>query len=358
MTLRFSACILLLASTTLQAQWFNWSTPTVPRTTDGRPDLQAPAPHTLDGRVDMSGVWVSEGASGSLFDSSKIQGWALDAMLEQQKTFYTNDPRFHCLPSGPGSYPAGSTAEGFRRIVQHPDLIAILNADMTYRQVYMDGRQLEAEPILSNWLGYATGHWDGDTLVIESNGYNAQTWLNREGLPHTEQLRITERYRRIDFGHIELEVTYDDPGTFSETVQATINLINRGGGMLETICNESTTGQQHYIGEIAQAETEAVQVPLETLQKYVGTYQGIWLGNLITVEVTLEDGGIFLTRTPRYSDTGGNTDSAKSRLIAQSETTFDCTCGVGFIFTVGADDVANEVMEVHVSGAWSFKRIR
>lgn len=83
-----------------------------------------------------------------------------------------------------------------------------------------------------------------------------------------------------------------------------------------------------------------------------------WLGNLITVDVTLEDGGIVLNRTPRYSDTGGNTDSAKSRLIAQSATAFDCTCGVGFIFTVSADSAANEVMEVHVSGTWSFKRIR
>lgn len=359
MTLRFTAWILLLASTTVQAQWFDWSTPTIPRTADGRPDLQAPVPRTMEGRVDMSGVWVAEDASGSLFDTSKIQGWALDAMLEQEKSFYTTDPRFHCLPSGPGSYPAGPTAGGERRIVQHPDFIAILNGDMTYRQVYMDGRELEAEPILSTWMGYSTGHWDGDTLVIESNGYNAQTWLTREGLPHTDRLRITERYRRLDFGHIELEVTYDDPGTFSETVQATINLVNQpGSGMLEAICNESTTGRQHYSGEISQADSEAVQVPLETLQKYVGIYQGIWLGNLITAEITLEDGGIVLTRTPRYSDTGGNTDSAKSRLIAQSETAFDCTCGVGFIFTVGAEGVATEVLEVHVSGAWSFKRIR
>ncbi len=358
MKLQFTAGILLLASTTLQAQWFDWVTPTVLRTADGRADLAAPVPRTADGHVDMSGMWgPGASASGSLFDTSKIQGWALDVMLEQETNFYTNDPRFHCLPSGPGAYPAGGTTGGHRRIVQHPDYIAILNPDMTYRQVYMDGRELEAEPILSTWMGYSTGHWDGDTLVIESNGYNAQTWLTREGLPHTDRLRITERYRRLDFGHIEIDVTYDDPGTFSEPVQATINLVNQpDNGMLETVCNESTTGQQHYSGEISQADTEAVQVPLATLQQYVGTYQGLWLGNLITAEITLEDGGIVLTRTPRYSDTGGNTGSAKSRLIAQSQTAFDCTCGVGFIFTVGADGVATEVLEVHVSGAWPFKR--
>ncbi len=359
MVLRFTVWILLLVSTTVQAQWFDWSTPTVPRTADGTPDLTAPIPRTLEGLVDMSGVWTPEDARGSLFDTSKIQGWALDAMLVHETNFYINDPRFHCLPSGPGSYPAGSTTGGQRRLIQHQDYIAILTGEMTYRQVFMDGRQLEAEPLLTTWMGFSTGHWDGDILVIESNGYNAQTWLTREGLPHTEQLRITERYRRLDYGHIELDIIYEDPGTFTETVQATIQLVNQpDSGMLETICNESTTGQQHYSGEISQADTAAVQISLATLQKYVGTYQGTWLGNLITAEITLEDGGIVLTRTPRYSDTGGNTNSAKSRLIAQSETAFDCTCGIAFIFNVGADGVANEVMEVHVSGAWPFKRIR
>jgi len=358
---RLSAWILLLASTTLHAQWFDWSTPTIPRTADGKPNLSAPVPRTPEGRVDMSGVWNPSGnpATGSLFDTSKIQGWALDAMVKQEKNFYTADPRFRCLPSGPGSYPAGPTAGGQRRIVQHRDFIAILNPDMTYRQVHMDGRKLEVEPLLSTWLGFSTGHWDGDTLVIESNGYNSQTWLTREGLPHTERLRITERYRRLDFGHIKLDVTYDDPGTFRETVQASINLVNQpDNGMLEVICNESETGQKHYTGEISQVDSEKVQVPLATLKKYVGTYQGIWLGNLITVEITLEGDGIALTRTPRYSDTGGNTNSAKSRLIAQSQNAFDCTCGVGFLFTVGAGDIATEVSEVHVSGAWPFKRIR
>ena len=360
MRLRLSACILLLASTTLQAQWFDWKTPTIPRTADGKPNLQAPVPRTPEGRVDMSGVWGPDGsASGSLFDASKIQGWALEAMLKQEKTFFSNDPRFHCLPSGPGAFPAGSTAGGQRRMIQHKDFIAILNPDMTYRQVYMDGRKLEDEPALSTWLGYSSGHWDGDTLVIESNGYNDKTWLTREGLPHTEQLRITERYRRNDFGHLEVKVTYVDPGTFTEAVQATIHLVNQpDNGMLETICNESATSRQHYSGEISQAESEKVQVPLATLQKYVGTYQGLWLGNLITAEITLEDDGVVLTRTPRYSDTGGNTNSAKSRLIPQSQTAFDCTCGIAFEFKVGAGDVATEVLEVHVSGAWPFKRIR
>ncbi len=359
MASKLAAWLLLLAGTTVQAQWFDWSTPGIPRTPEGKPDLSAPVPRTPEGQVDMSGVWVPADARGSLFDSSKIQGWALDAMIEAENTFYTQDPRFHCLPSGPSSYPAGATVGGVRRLVQHPDYVAILNPDMTYRQVFMDGRALEDEPLILTWMGYSTGRWEGDELVIESNGYNERTWLTREGLPHTSQLRITERYRRHDFGHITLEVTYDDPGTFTEPVQATIDLVNQpDNNMLEEICNESETGQQHYTGHISQAERAVVEVPLETLQRYVGTYQGIWLGNLITVVVSLEDGGLILTRTPRYSDTGGNTGSARSLLIPQSQNAFDCTCGLGFVFTVGEEGIATEVAEVHVSGAWPFLRVQ
>ena len=358
MTLRFTTLILLLASTASQAQWFDWVSTTVPRTAQGRTDLTAAAPRTADGGIDMSGVWVPTAASGSLFDSSKIQGWALDVMLAHEQNFYTNDPRFHCLPSGPGSYPAGASVSGQRRMVQHADYIAILNPDMTYRQVFMDGRPLEAEPLLPSWMGYSTGRFEGDVLVIESNGYNDKTWLTREGLPHTDKLHITERYTRTDYGHITLQVTYEDAGTFTEPVQANIELENLGdNGMLETICNESATGQQHYSGEISQADNEVVQVPLETLQQYVGSYKGVWLGRQITTVFTVKDGALVLTRTPRYSDTGGNTDSAEYRLVAQSATAFDCTCGLGFIFSVGADGVATEVSEVHVSGAWPFKRV-
>jgi hypothetical protein len=354
----YTALLLLCASTTLQAQWFDWSSPSIPRTAEGRPDTSAPVPMAADGHPDLSGVWVPDDARGSLFDSSKIQGWALDAMIEAENTFYTNDPRFHCLPAGPSNYPAGASVGGQRRMVQHTEYMAILHPDMTYRQVFMDGRALEDEPPLATWMGHSAGHWDGDTLVIESNGYNDRTWLTREGLPHTEQLRITERYRRLDYGHMELLITYDDPGTFTETVEATVDLVlTPDGGMLEVICNESETGQQHYSGDLSQAELKVVELPESTLQRYVGTYQGPWLGNMIKAEIVLEDGALFLVRTPRYSDTGGNTQSAKSRLVAQSETAFDCSCGLGFVFTVGEAGVATEVSEVHVSGAWPFKRL-
>lgn len=360
MLLRLTSLPILLAlASPVQAQWFDWKSPTVPRTAAGEPDLSAPAPRTAEGLPDMSGLWVPADAHGTVFDDSRIQGWALQAMAEQENDFYRNDPRFHCLPSGPGSYPAGISVGGTRRIVQNPDVIAVLNPDMTYREIFMDGRELEADPLLPTWMGYSVGRWEGDTLVVMSNGYNDKTWLTREGLPHTAQLRITERYRRVDFGHIDLTITYEDPGTFTEPVQAIVNLEFRPDTqMLEVVCNESETGRSHYSGEISQANEKVVEVPQEVLEKYVGTYQGIWLGNLITAEVTLEDGELYLTRTPRYSDTGGNSDSDTSRLIPQSETAFDSSFGLGWIFNVDDDGQATSVSEVHVSGAWPFERVR
>ncbi|MDX1562634.1 MAG: hypothetical protein R3305_06880, partial [Gammaproteobacteria bacterium] len=206
--------------------------------------------------------------------------------------------------------------------------------------------------------GYFVGLLVCDSLVFESKGFIVTTWLTREGLPHTEALRITERYTRHDYGRMTLEITYDDPGTFTETVQATVDLVLRpDGAMLEVICNESETGQRHYSGEMDQSEQKVVEVPLETLEKYVGTYRGTWLGSLITAEVTLEDGELFLKRTPRYSDTGGNTDFDTSRLIPQSQNAFDSSFGLGWVFNTNDAGEVTSVSEVHVSGAWPFERI-
>jgi hypothetical protein len=350
--------ISLSASAPLHAQWFDWQSPLVPRTADGRPDLGAPVPRTAEGGVDVSGLWVPEDARGTLFDETKILGWALEAMDEAERTFYTTDPRFHCLPSGPSSYLAGPSVGGIRRMLQRPDIIAVLNPDMTYREIFMDGRELEAEPLLPTWMGYSVGRWEGDTLVVESNGYNDKTWLTREGLPHSAELRITERYTRRDYGHMTLEITYEDPRTFVEPVQATVDLALRpDGAMLEVICNESETGQKHYSGEMSQSEQKVVEVPVEVLEKYVGTYRGVWLGNRITAEVTLDNGELFLKRTPRYSDTGGNVDYDVSRLIPQSQNAFDSSFGLGWVFNVDESGKATSVSEVHVSGAWAFQRV-
>lgn len=356
---RIATCLLLLAASSgLNAQWFGLQTPGVPRTADGQPDMNAAVPRSADGRVELSGLWVPTDARGSFFDPDYIQDWARDVMAANEADFFRNDPRFHCLPSGPSTLPAGPSVGGMRRLVQHPDMLVELRYDMTYRQIFLDGRELEAEPLLPTWMGYSVGHWEGDTLVVESNGYNDRTWLSREGLPHTDQLKMTERYTRQDFGHMTLEVRYEDPGTFTQPVQATIDLEFRADTeLLEIVCNESETGVQHYSGNMDQAEEKLVEIPLATLQNYVGTYEGIWLGNNITTEFFIEDGELALIRTPRYSDTGGNSDSARYKLVPQSQNAFDCSCGLGFVFHTDASGRAIEVDEVHVSGPWPFVRV-
>jgi hypothetical protein len=350
---RLATLALLAFTAPVAAQWLTLTTPGIPRTADGKPDLSAPAPRTADGRPELTGLWRSAGVRGDLRDETKVQAWARTAMAEHESNYYKDGPHMRCLPSGPG-YIAGGAAGGggLRRIVQSPTVIAILNPDLTYRQIFMDGRALEQDP-LPIWMGYSVGRWDGDTLVVQSNGFNDKTWLHPEGLAHTERLRVTERYRRLDFGHLQVDVTYEDPGTFDSPVHAVVTMeFAADDEMLEIVCNEASEGNKHWIGDkTADAQVTAVDVAPEILAKYVGTYQGIWLDNPTTVEVTLEDGALFLRRNR----------GEKAQLVAQSETTFvcsTCTWGQPYVFTREGDGMAPEVREVQVSGAWIFKRVQ
>jgi hypothetical protein len=351
---RLATLVLLMSATPVAAQWLTLPTPGIPRTADGKPDLAAPAPRTADGRPELTGLWRVSEVRGDLRDETKVQAWARTAMAEHERNFYKDGPHMQCLPQGP-TYTTGAGGGGgnLRRIVQSPTVIAILNPDLTYRQIFTDGRALEPDP-LPIWMGYAVGRWEGDTLVVESNGYNGKTWLHPEGLSHTERLRITERYRRLDFGHMQVDVTYEDPGTFDSALRVVVALeFAADDEMLELVCNEASEGgTKHWVGDkTADARATAVDVAPEVLAKYVGTYQGIWLDNPTTVEVTLEDGALYLRRN------GGE----KSELLAQSETTFVCgTCqwGQPYVFTREGDGMATEVREVQVSGAWIFKRVQ
>jgi len=351
MRARTLAVLLLTAATPATAQWLSLTTPGIPRTADGAPDLFAPAPRDGDGRLDLSGLWRPVEVTGNLLDPAAVQGWAQDRIAANASNFFVDDPRFNCLPEGPGSYAVG----GSRRIVQSRDFIAVLHDDLTYRQIFLDGRELEDDPF-PTWQGYSVGRWDGDTLIVESNGYNDRTWLHREGLPHTEDLRIIERYTRPDFGHIRLDIAYSDPGTFIEPLTASVEMRFADSPLLESVCNEASKGTTHYGSEVSDAEQKVVDVAPETLAKYVGTYEGEWLGNDIVTVFTLDDGELVLERTPPYFGTGV-TEAGRSRLIPQSENAFDCECGVAFVFQNEIDGVTTEVLEVHVSGAWTFDRV-
>ena len=353
---RLATLMLLVSTAPVAAQWLTLATPGIPRTPDGEPDMFTAVPRGNDGRPDLTGLWLPQRASGSVFDPANVQPWARALMVEREDRYFQDDPRFRCLPSGPGILALGGPIAGYRRIVQNPAMIAILHADMSYRQIFMDGRELEPDP-LPTWMGYSVSRWDGDTLVVESNGYNDKTWIHRDGLSHTESLRVTERYRRVDFGHIELEVTFEDPGTFDSPLQAVIDMeFQADNEMLETVCNEASEDGDRWGGTIIEAEEGAVEVAPEILEKYLGTYMGNWLGAPTTLEVTLEDGELVLLRTPPYAE-AEFTGTGTSRLVAQSETAFECSCGLGFIFTVDGDGIATEVSEVHVSGAWVFTRV-
>ena len=348
---RLATLVLLASTTPLAAQWLTLPTPGIPRTADGEPALSAPVPRTADGRPDLTGLWRARRVSGDLDDPTKVQEWARTLIAERERSFFQNSPRYQCLPSGPAYLAVG----GVRRIVQNPTVIAFLYSDMAYRQIFMDGRELEPDP-LPTWMGYSAGRWDGDTLVVESNGYNDKTWLHSLGLSHTESLRISERYHRSDFGHMRLDVTYEDPGAFDSPLNAVIEMgFVADDEMLETVCNEASEGLSHWSGQITEAEEKVVDVDPEILARYVGTYEGVWLGRLITAEVMLEDGALFMRRDPPYIT--GNSETEELRLIAQSDTAFECSCGLGFIFIAEDGGMATELLEVHVSGAWTFRRV-
>jgi hypothetical protein len=345
---RLATLVLLASATPVAAQWLTLSTPGIPRTADGKPNLTAPAPRTADGHPELTGLWRPAGTSGDLRDPTKIQEWARSLMAAREKSYYKDGPHMQCLPLGPGNI-----AGGMRRIVQSPTVIAILHGDLTYRQIFTDGRALEPDP-LPIWMGYSVGRWEGDTLVVESNGYNGKTWLHTEGLGHTEKLRVTERYRRPDFGHVQLDITYDDPGTFESPLHVAVKLEYAADDeLLETVCNEASEGgTKHWVGDkTADNSVAAVEVDPKLLAKYVGTYRGYWLDNLTTVEVTLKDGALVMRRN----------SGKESPLIAQSETTFvcpSCQWGQPYIFSREGDGPAPQVSEIQVSGAWIFKRVQ
>ena len=182
--------------------------------------MAAPAPRTADGKPDLSGLWtkISPKYSRNIAADLKredIQPWAralVDARREDLGKDYMN---VRCLPLGPGyTTAADSTGAEMMKIVQTPGLILILNPDLTYRQIFLDGRTLESSPN-PNWMGYSVGHWDGDTLVVENTGFNDSTWFDRAGNYHSGALKVTERFTPVDESHMNYSATIEDTEVFT-----------------------------------------------------------------------------------------------------------------------------------------------
>jgi hypothetical protein len=290
--MRFFLTAASLAALTMPvcAQWLNHPTPGIPRTADGKPNLTAPTPRTPDGKPDFTGVWNGPIQIGLPdIDPTDMQPWAKDLAQRRTKDFFKTRPMFQCLPSGPATFGESVSATVWKRILQTPSLIAILNDDLTYRQIFMDGRALEKKPNPS-WMGYSVGHWEGDALVVDSFGFNDRTWLNDHGLPHTEALRMAERYQRRDFGHLRIDLTFTDPSAYAKPLSLVVNMeLAADTEMLETVCE---TSSDHWVTSERPA---TVSVAPEVLASYVGTYSGIWAGRPRTVEVSLSAGGLAIT---------------------------------------------------------------
>ena len=316
--MRTSALFLVFAASAL-AQWLNLPTPGIPRKADGKPDLTAPVPRTPEGKPDLSGLWQPE-LTAFRFDviqDPKDEGVfrpAAQALFLQRAVNLRHDnPVTHCLPAGPQAiFAAGSTR--FYRIVQSSSVIALLYELGGYRQIYTDGRQLPKDPN-PTWLGYSVGHWDGDTLVVDTAGFNDKTWLDMVGHPHSERLHVTEKFHRTDFGHMQLQVTYDDPETMTRPLTMSVGVtFAADGDMLEYVCNEDEQDTNHLVGT-----AKAVANPSPALlDRYSGRYEfrdGVVSSrNFFGPDqiVSVQKGQLYMKDFP---------------LIPQSDTTFDSTAG-------------------------------
>jgi hypothetical protein len=220
-------------------QWLDRRDPTTPRTPDGKPNLTAPAPKTADGKPSLAGIWRRvaptlpprpPGTPNNLLDwlapgsEIRMQPWA-EALFKKRSEVDLGGgrPSERCLPHG---IPDAMLPGVLLKFVHTPGLTLLLYEEFNhFRQIFTDGRSLSDIDLPPAWFGYSIGKWEGDTFVVETAGFNDQTWLDDSGHPHTEAMRTTERFRRRDFGHIDLTVTIDDPKTYLRPWSVSIPLL-------------------------------------------------------------------------------------------------------------------------------------
>src|SRR6202165_1975872 len=242
--LRFVCSVAFLSATfvPLSAQWPKALPPGVPRTPDGKPNLSAPAPKTPDGKPDLSGLW--QAANGKYLQDLAADGvqvpaqpWAEAFFKKIQANEGKGRPQERCLPHGVTDYDALPMPV---KIVQTPgEIVVLYEAYNHFRQVFLDGRPLPKDP-QPTWMGYSVGKWEGDTLVVDTIGFQDQGWLDgNKGHPQTDAMHVTERFRRVNFGRLEIQATVDDPKAYTKpfTVKQTLHLL-ADSEILENICNE------------------------------------------------------------------------------------------------------------------------
>jgi len=289
MTRSILAVVIFLATAApAAAQWLNYPTPDLPRSADGKPNLAAPTPRMPDGRPDLSGHWMMNGL-GYVFNilgdaKVEMQPWAREVYAKRSIGFAKDSPDSNCLPPGPNAGLFGMEPVKF---VQTKNLLLLLYEGAPTRQVFLDGRPLPKDPS-PTWMGYSVGHFEGDTLVIDTIGYNDRTWLDITGHPHTEALHVVERFTRLNTGAMKLEMTFDDPKTYSRpwTINVDIGLAP-DTELLEFVCNENEKSSTRYTGDATQEKAREVKLSPAVLARYAGNYNA---GPLGILKVTNEGG--------------------------------------------------------------------
>jgi hypothetical protein len=326
------AVLASLLSTNAAAQWLDYPTPGTPRLPDGKPNLSAPAPRTGDGKPDLSGVWRGAGPLYRFniaqdLTTEDVQPWAEALFLRRVRDSRKDSPLARCLPV---SIPFHNFFN-LTQIVQTPGFIVILyeSPNSPHRIVFTDGRALPKDPN-PTWLGYSVGRWEGDTLVVTSAGFNDKGWLDTAGHPQTESLRITERLRRRDFGHMDFEMTIDDPKVFTRPfTMKKERVLAPDTELLEDVCENERDGP-HMTGG------SGIRLRPELLATYAGVYE-LETGRKVVVTVT---GDMLFVQ---------GLNEPKLPLLEQSETQFMSTANpTGFEFV---KDAQGKVAYLMVRGA-------
>ena len=242
--LRYLVVAVFVMNTSIAAQWLKQPTPDIPRTADGKPDLSAPVPRQANGKPVLAGLWrPAPGIVGDMTRGMKsgetvpFQPWAETLFKERRANDSRDDPTASCVVGG---VPRSDFVGYPFKILQRPDMVVVLyEAVHSYRQIFIDGRTLPKDPNPA-WFGYSVGRWDGDVFVVESSGFNDNVWLDNAGRPATEQLKVTERFVRKNFGQMEIQVTIDDPKAYTKPWSVTQQLAFQADTeLLEYICNEN-----------------------------------------------------------------------------------------------------------------------
>jgi hypothetical protein len=252
----------LLLCSASYAQWDPYSRKPPPRSADGSIDVEAPTPRTADGKPDLSGVWQGANATGGgppaaatkFSDGPPVAGFVNigqnmkdglplnsqgQALLEARRAGNGKDnPEAMCLPMGIVQF---HTQGAPRKLIQTPDVLVILyEASMGLRQVFTDGRTAPADDPQPWWYGYSIGHWEGDTLVVETTGLRDDGGLDIFGTPLTDAAKVTERFRRPSYGKLEIDVTIDDPKVYTQPWTVRVNQrIMPDQELIEFVCNEN-----------------------------------------------------------------------------------------------------------------------